>query len=244
MNIAIIGYGKMGKTIEGLLQKEPLQSKHQVGMRINSRNMEELTIDNLQKNKIDVAIEFTQPEAAVLNIEKCLYAGVPVVCGTTAWLKHLSQVAKLCEEKKGALFYASNFSIGVNIFFEINRRLAKLMNGRNDYHIQIDEIHHTQKLDAPSGTAITLAEAIVEENKSKTDWINTRSLNPEDLEIVSHRREDVKGTHLITYHSPIDTLEIKHTAHSREGFAQGAILAAEWLYGKQGIFTMKDMLCL
>lgn len=235
MKIAIIGYGKMGKTIEGLIE-----GKHDIVLRINSQNAPEMTTENLQK--ADVAIEFSTPDAAFNNILKCFEANIPIVVGTTAWLDRLEEITQLCEQQNQALFYASNFSIGVNLFFELNRKLAKMMADYPNYHLQIDEIHHTQKLDAPSGTAITLAEGIMEVDASKKKWVN-RSIEEEGtIDIVSHRKEDVKGTHVITYSSDIDTIEIKHTAHTRAGFALGAIKAAEWLVGKKGVFTMRDYL--
>lgn len=237
MKIAIIGYGKMGKTIEGLIG-----DKHDIILRISSQNISEMTIGNLQK--ADVAIEFSTPDAAYSNILKCFEAGLPIVVGTTAWLDKLKEISQLCKEQNQALFYASNFSIGVNLFFELNRKLAKMMANYPDYRLQIDEIHHTQKLDAPSGTAITLAEGILEVDESKIDWTNEASIYEDVIGIVSHRKEDVKGTHIISYSSDIDTIEIKHTAHTRAGFALGAIRAAEWLIegNKKGVFTMKDML--
>ena len=237
MKIAIIGYGKMGKTIEGLIG-----DKHNIVLRIGSQNTSEMTVENLKK--ADVAIEFSTPDAAYSNILKCFEASLPIVVGTTAWLDKLKEISQLCKEQNQALFYASNFSIGVNLFFELNRKLAKMMADYPDYQLQIDEIHHTQKLDAPSGTAITLAEGIMETDTSKKKWINQPNNEVDTIGIVSHRKEDVKGTHVISYSSEIDTIEIKHTAHTRAGFALGAIRAAEWLMegNKRGVFTMKDML--
>ncbi|MGB0929825.1 MAG: 4-hydroxy-tetrahydrodipicolinate reductase [Chitinophagales bacterium] len=238
MKIAIIGYGKMGRTIEGLIE-----GKHDIVLKINSQNASKLTTENLRK--ADVAIEFSTPDAAFNNILKCFEANVPIVVGTTAWLDRLEEITQLCEQQKQALFYASNFSIGVNLFFEFNRKLAKMMADYPNYHLQIDEIHHTQKLDAPSGTAITLAEGIMDVDESKYyDWTNEVSPYEDVIGIVSHRKEDVKGTHVITYSSDIDTIEIKHTAHTRAGFALGAIKAAEWLIEgeRKGVFSMKDML--
>ncbi|MGB1241251.1 MAG: 4-hydroxy-tetrahydrodipicolinate reductase [Chitinophagales bacterium] len=235
MKIAIIGYGKMGKTIEQLLD-----SKHEIVLKINSKNIAEMTIQNLQK--ADVAIEFSTPDVAYNNILTCFEANVPIVIGTTAWMNRLQEITKICEQQNQSLFYASNFSIGVNLFFELNKKLAKIMGDYPNYHLQIDEIHHTQKLDAPSGTAITLAEGIMEEDESKKRWVNKSIEEKGTIDIVSHRLEDVKGTHVITYSSDIDTIEIKHTAHTRAGFALGAIKAAEWLVGKKGMFTMRDML--
>lgn len=237
MKIAIIGYGKMGKTIEQLLD-----SQHEIVLKINSKNIAEMTTQNLQK--ADVAIEFSTPDAAYDNILRCFEANIPLVVGTTAWLNRLEEITQICTEQNQTLFYASNFSIGVNLFFELNRQLAKIMADYPNYHLQIDEIHHTQKLDAPSGTAISLAEGIIEVNPSKKYWVNQSSEQIDFVDIVSHRETDVKGTHYITYSSDIDTIEIKHTAHTRAGFALGAIKAAEWIVenGKKGVFTMRDML--
>ncbi len=235
MKIAIIGYGKMGRAIEELIG-----DKHDIVLRINSQNTSQMTVENLQK--ADVAIEFSMPDVAFRNILQCFEANVPIVVGTTAWMNRLEEISDLCKQQNQALFYASNFSIGVNLFFELNRKLAKMMADYPNYHLQIDEIHHTQKLDAPSGTAISIAEGIMEVNVSKKKWGNQVSQEAGTIDIISHRKEDVKGTHIVTYSSDIDTLEIKHTAHSRVGFALGAIKAAEWLVGKKGIFTMRDYL--
>ncbi|MCB9081329.1 MAG: 4-hydroxy-tetrahydrodipicolinate reductase [Lewinellaceae bacterium] len=236
MKIALIGYGKMGRAIDLLAQADG----HSVILRINSHNQEELTTAALQK--ADVAIEFSRPEAARANIEACLQAGVPIVVGTTAWLDQLDEVKKRCAICEGALFYASNFSIGVNIFFAVNRYLAQLMAPQTDYEVKLREIHHTQKLDAPSGTAITLAESILQALPRKNQWVNQPSQVSENLEIISERIDPTPGTHEVTYSSPIDTITIHHEAHSREGFARGALQAAAWLVGKKGVFTMQDML--
>ncbi len=239
MKIALLGYGKMGKTIDALIQKKWV-GKHEVVLKIDKHNAPELTPKLLAK--ADVAIEFSTPKTAVSNILSCFEANVPVVVGTTAWHEQLPKVTAICNKKNQSLLYASNFSIGVNIFFALNRKLAKMMNRHFDYQLQIDEIHHLEKLDAPSGTAITLANGIIHNNQQKQTWINQASDNQADVPIISHREKDVKGTHIITYASAIDTLEIKHTAHSREGFAHGAILASQWLLDKKGIFTIQDML--
>jgi 4-hydroxy-tetrahydrodipicolinate reductase len=245
MKIALIGYGKMGKTIERIAE----QRGHQVVLRLDVGN----TADFDRLAEADVAIEFTRPEAAVDNLRRCFAAGVPVVCGTTGWLKQLPEVQSACETQNGGFFYASNYSIGVNIFFALNRRLAAMMNPYPMYDVSMEEIHHTQKLDAPSGTAITLAEGIFDNLQRKTNWIcqeegqNTEGgQNAADDTLVIHakRIDPTPGTHTVTYKSPIDTIEISHTAHSREGFATGAVLAAEWLRGKQGIFSMNDLLGL
>jgi 4-hydroxy-tetrahydrodipicolinate reductase len=234
MKIALIGYGKMGKTLE----KIALQRGHEVVLKIDVDNRRDF--DRL--HEADVAIEFTRPESAVLNLEKCLVAGVPVVCGTTGWLSEFERISTLCKVQKSAFFYASNYSIGVNIFFEINRRLADMMNGYPMYDVTMEEIHHTQKLDAPSGTAITLAEGIFQNMPRKTNWVCNTEGSPSELEITAKRIDPAPGTHIVRYDSPIDTIEITHTAHSREGFATGAVVAAEWLIGKQGVFSMKDLL--
>jgi 4-hydroxy-tetrahydrodipicolinate reductase len=236
MRIALIGYGKMGKVIERIA----LSKNHQIVLKIDIGNPQDFTKANLQK--ADVAIEFTRPDAAVENIKKCLEFGVPVVIGTTGWLQELENIQMLCEKQQGALLWASNFSIGVNIFFEINRYLAKMMNHAPQYEVDTEEIHHTQKLDAPSGTAITLAQDLIAILDKKQSWVNHASENPNELEIISKRIDPAPGTHTIRYHSTVDSIEIKHTAHSREGFAAGAVAAAEWLVGKKGCFQMRDML--
>lgn len=230
MKIALIGYGKMGKTIEKLA----VEAGHKIVFKSTSS-----TADG-DLSLADVAIEFSTPETAFQNIKKALDSGIPVVSGTTGWLDRYSEIEECCKNKNGSFLYASNFSIGVNLFFAINEFAGKLMSSYKDYIVSIDEIHHTAKKDAPSGTAISLAEDILKLS-SKTEWV----LNKEErnkISIFSHREEDVKGTHIITYSSTIDTIQLKHEAHSREGFAKGAILAAEWLKNKKGVFTMKDVL--
>lgn len=236
MKIALIGYGKMGKEIEQIL----IARGHTIPLIIDLNNTNDLDAAHLKE--IDVAIEFTTPSTAYGNVVKCLEAGVPVVCGTTAWLDKLPQVEQLCKEKNGAFFYASNYSIGVNIFFEINRRLAQLMNRFGEYDVTIEETHHTQKKDAPSGTAVTLAEGILENLDRKQKWVCGTTTVPEELEVVAIRRSVVPGTHTVTYESDVDSLSITHMAKSRRGFALGAVLAAEFLYGKTGIFSMKDLM--
>ncbi len=234
MKIALIGYGKMGKTLE----KIALLRGHQVVLKIDVDNRSDF--DRL--HEADVAIEFTRPESAVLNLEQCIYAGVPVVCGTTGWLAEFERISDLCQAEQSAFFYASNYSIGVNIFFEINRRLAAMMDNYPMYDVAMEEIHHTQKLDAPSGTAITLAEGIFQNLARKTNWVCDTEGSSNDLKITAKRIDPAPGTHIVRYDSPIDSIEITHTAHSREGFATGAVLAAEWLAGKKGVFSMKDLL--
>ncbi len=236
MKIALIGYGKMGHAIEEIA----LSRGHSIVLAVGIENLEENTIANIQQ--ADVAIEFTGPDSAYENILRCLEAGVPVVCGSTGWLDQLESVRQVCREKEGTFLYASNFSVGVNIFFEVNKRLAALMASHPDYQVRITEIHHTQKKDAPSGTAITLSEQIMEKIHRKKGWVNHISDNLDELEILSERVDPAPGIHKIDYSSSIDTIEITHTAHNRRGFATGAVLAAEFLFGKKGIYQMSDVL--
>ena len=238
MKIALIGYGKMGKTIEEIA----LQKGHEIVLKIDLENKDELTTENLQQ--ADVAIEFTGPENAIANIYKCFDSNIPVVCGSTGWLQHWAAVEKYCIEKNGTFLYASNFSIGVNIFFEVNKRLAALMSKQPAYDVTIEEIHHTAKKDAPSGTAITLAEQVIIELPRKSSWINEPTTNDELLVIESKRIDPAPGTHTVKYSSGVDDIAIIHTAHNRKGFAGGAVLAAEFLAGKRGMFFMKDVLGL
>ena len=238
MNIALIGYGKMGKAIEEIA----LAKGHLVLFKFDISNQAEFTVNNLQK--CDVAIEFTSPHSAVGNLKKCFNAGVPVICGSTGWLAAWEDIKQYCEAKNGSLVYASNYSIGVNLFFELNSYLAKLMNNYKNYDVQLEEIHHTQKKDAPSGTAITLAEQVLQHFTSKNNWVNHISDKPEELEIISERIDPAPGTHKIKYHSAIDDIEIIHTAHNRMGFAGGAVLAAEFIATKKGIYNMKQVLGL
>ena len=238
MKLALIGYGKMGKAIEEIA----LQRGHQVILKIDIDNANEFTKENLAL--ADVAIEFTSPHSAYENVKKLMQFGVPTVCGSTGWLENLDDIHKLCKENQAAFLYASNFSVGVNIFFEVNKRLAALMAPHKEYEVQLTEIHHTAKKDAPSGTAITLAEQVLESIPRKTNWVNHISDNTDELEILSERIDPAPGTHKIKYSSPIDDIEIIHTAHSRKGFAGGAVLAAEFLAGKKGIYNMKDVLGL
>lgn len=238
MKIALIGYGKMGHAIEEIA----LEKGHEIVLRIDVENASEFTIENVQN--ADVAIEFTSPHSAKANIKKCFDAGVPVVCGSTGWLDKFDEVKQYCLDKNSAFVYASNFSIGVNLFFELNTFLAKLMSQHNEYDVMLEEIHHTQKKDSPSGTAITLAELVLQYITSKKVWVNHISDNTEELEIISERIDPAPGTHKVKYKSSIDDIEIIHTAHSRKGFAAGAVLAAEFIIGKKGIFSMKDVLGL
>ena len=240
MNIALIGYGKMGKAIEQIA----LERGHTIVAKVNK----EYSISQLAELPIDVAIEFTQPELAVEHIQYCMQHSIPVVVGTTAWQERLPEVENMVSSANGSLLHASNFSIGVNIFFEINKRLAQLMAGKPDYKACVEEIHHLQKLDAPSGTAITIADGIMQNNPDYISWVLGEEKEPHTAEgqlgITSHRLPDVPGTHTVTYTSEIDTISMTHQAHNRKGFALGAVIAAEWLYGKKGIFTMNDVLNL
>ncbi len=238
MKIALIGYGKMGKAIEEIA----VAKGHEVVLKIDMDNQHEFTAEHL--SKADVAIEFTGPHSAVDNLKKIFDAGTPVVSGSTGWLERWDEIKSYCESKNGAFIYASNFSIGVNLFFELNTYLAKLMSNHPHYEASMEEIHHTQKKDAPSGTAITLAEQVLLHIKSKSHWVNQETGKAEDLLITSKRIDPAPGTHSIKYHSVIDDIEIIHTAHSRVGFAGGAVAAAEFLSGKKGIYTMKDVLGL
>jgi len=245
MKIALLGYGKMGKIIE----KMATDRKHEIVLKIDYDNMHELTAENLQK--ADVAIEFTTPSSVLANIQHCFAAGVPIVVGTTGWYDALPQVKQQCEDEGSTLLYATNFSIGVNIFFHINKVLAKLMNNYPYYEVQVEEIHHTQKLDSPSGTAITIAEGIIENTDAKKQWVNVLiaddnnavddNIKADELLIESHRIDSVPGTHTVIYDSEVDTIELKHTAHNRSGFALGAVLAAEWLKDKKGFHSVNDM---
>ncbi|MFT3680944.1 MAG: 4-hydroxy-tetrahydrodipicolinate reductase [Ferruginibacter sp.] len=236
MNIALIGYGKMGKAIEAIA----LQRGHTVPLKIDINNAADFTKENL--GKCDVAIEFTSPHSAVQNILTCINAGVPVVSGSTGWLAKWDEVKTACESSNGALIYASNYSVGVNLFFELNKKLAQLMKPYAEYEVSMQEIHHTEKKDAPSGTAITLAEQVIENVGRKNKWVNDETAVKDELSIISKRIDPAPGTHSIKYSSTIDDIEIIHTAHNRQGFATGAVLAAEFLKGKKGIYSMKDVL--
>lgn len=236
MRITLIGYGKMGKAIE----KIALERGHTIAYKIDQTNQH--LLQELSPAYTDVAIEFTNPESAPENIRHCINRGVPVICGSTGWLADKEAIETLCLQQKGAFFYASNFSVGVNIFFRLNEYLASMMHKHLAYQPHIEEIHHTEKKDAPSGTAITLAEGLMAHLKEKHHWVNSPTENADELSIISKREPNVPGTHSIFYSSGIDEIEIKHTAHSREGFATGAVLASEWILGRQGIFGMSDML--
>ncbi len=236
MNIALIGYGKMGKTIEQVAHERG----HHVKVKIDLNNLDDFTVQNF--HDVEAAIEFTGPHTAYNNLLKCLEFGTPVVCGSTGWLEHLSDVERICTSKQGSFLYASNFSVGVNIFFEVNKKLAQLMEGKNQYDVSIKEIHHTQKKDAPSGTAITLAEQVIANNSSKQTWVNEPAQSKDQLYIESERIDPYPGLHEVRYSSAIDEIKIIHEAHSRDGFALGAVLAAEYIASRKGIFTMKDVL--
>jgi len=242
MKIALIGYGKMGKLIEKLATERG----HEIILTIDQDNLSDFQSDRFKE--ADIAIEFSTPHAVLSNIEACFAAGVPIVVGTTGWYDQIPVVKQKCESGNKTLLYASNFSIGVNVFFHVNRVLARLMNRYPQYDVQVEEIHHTQKLDAPSGTAITIAEGILAGLERKSAWVNEvvgqneeLIAKPNDLLIESHRIDQVPGTHTVVYSSEVDELEFKHTAHNRAGFALGAIVAAEWLQGKQGFYSIADM---
>jgi len=233
MNIALLGYGKMGKTIERIA----LERGHTIVFK-SSRNTTDIDLSNT-----DVAIDFSIPNAAVNNITTCFNSNTPIISGTTGWLEDYDNMVALCNQKNGAFIYGSNFSLGVNVFFELNNYLAKMMNTLEQYNISLEEIHHTQKLDAPSGTAISLAEGIID-NSDKTAWKLDSTTNNREIPIVAKRIDDVPGTHTIDYTSEVDSIKIEHIAHSRNGFALGAVIAAEWIINKKGVFTMKDVLGL
>lgn len=238
MNIAMIGYGRMGQEIE----KIALERGHKIGLIIDLDNREDLTAENLKN--IDVAIEFTIPASAISNYKTCFDSGVPVVSGTTGWLDRWDEIVAYCEQKQSAFFYASNFSLGVNLFFALNRKLAALMKPFDQYQVQMTEVHHTKKLDAPSGTAISIANDLIALNNQLTGWVNNVSDDNQMLGIVSVREGNVPGIHTVKYDSEVDYIEITHSAKSRQGFALGAVLAAEFTFGKKGVLSMNDLLNL
>ena len=238
MKIAIIGYGKMGKMIEEVAQER----NHSVVLKVNIDNTEDFTKENI--SKADVAIEFTGPSSAFENVKQCIEFGIPVVSGSTGWNDKIPFIKKLTNEKGGSFLHTSNFSIGVNIFFEINKKLAELMSRQPEYDVSMVEIHHTQKLDAPSGTAVTLAEQILGKSTFKSKWVNEPSSNKNELAIISERKDPAPGIHIVKYASAIDDIEIIHTAHNRKGFALGAVMAAEFISNKKGVFTMDQVLGL
>lgn len=244
MKLALLGYGKMGKIIE----KIATDRGHEIILKIDENTLSDMTVENLKK--VDAAIDFTTPDSVLGNIQKCFEAQTPIVVGTTGWYGQLQQVKNDCEKYNSALLYASNFSVGVNVFFYVNQVLARLMNKYPYYEVQVEEIHHAQKLDSPSGTAMTIAEGIIENLDSKSEWVNL--LQQSDGETIgqvknnqvlieSLRIDSVPGTHTVIYDSEVDSIEFKHTAHNRSGFALGAVLAAEWINGKKGFYTAKDM---
>ena len=238
MKIALIGYGKMGHMIEEIA----MSRGHEVVVKIHIDNTEEFTKENLAG--ADVAIEFTAPEIAYQNVLRCLEFGIPVVSGSTGWNENIQGAKTYCLQHSGAFLHASNFSIGVNIFFQLNKMLARLMANQSDYNVTLKEIHHTQKKDAPSGTAVSLAEQIMEVNRQKKEWVNKPSDKNDELSIISERIDPAPGTHFVKFSSEVDDIEIIHTAHNRKGFALGAVMAAEFIQGKFGVFTMDDVLNL
>lgn len=231
MKIALFGYGKMGKVIDKIAKKRG----HKIIYRIDENSI------NYDLKKVDVAIDFSTPKAAFSNINMALENSIPIISGTTGWLDNYNKAVKLCNEKNGAFLYASNFSLGVNIFFEINRQLAKIMSNHPEYVIKMKEIHHIEKIDAPSGTAITLAESIIKETDYQK-WSLNKDFKENEISIEAQRLSDKTGTHEVIYKSDIDEIKIKHAAVNREGFGLGAVIAAEWLIGKKGVFSMKDVL--
>ena len=233
MKIALLGYGKMGKVIEQIA----LERGHEIVFKANSNTT------NIDLSNTDIAIDFSIPKTAAYNITTCLKNHIPVISGTTGWLENYDDIINLCNQKKGAFIYSSNFSLGVNVFFELNNYLAKIMSKLKQYNVSLEEIHHTQKLDAPSGTAITLAKGLIE-NSDKSRWVIEKKPSENELLINAKRIKDVPGTHNLTYISNVDSIKIEHIAHNRNGFALGAVIAAEWLLNKQGVFTMKDVLSL
>ena len=238
MNIALIGYGKMGKAIEQIAENRG----HKITIICNS----ELSVKHADFSNVDIAIEFTQPKLAINHIDFCLESKIPIVVGTTGWNDQLNYVKGRVNDLNGSLLHASNFSIGVNVFFELNKKLAQLMSGKNEYKASIEEIHHLQKIDSPSGTSISIADNILENNSDYLSWVlgnnEVPHTNKNQLSLTSYRKPDVPGTHNVKYASDIDTIEIIHEAHNRKGFALGAVIAAEWLYGKEGVFQMNDVL--
>ncbi len=238
MRIALVGYGKMGKEIEKIAKERG----HCISIIIDQDNSEDMNSTSFKQ--ADVAIEFTNPYSALNNINCCINSGVPVVCGSTGWLDHLPEISEYVKAQNGALFYASNFSLGVNIFFKVNQHLASIMSKFNDYSVEVEEWHHNQKLDSPSGTAITAAEGILESYTNKNGWINQSVNDSNKLGIISIRKGEIPGTHTVTYDSPVDKIVLTHEAKSRQGFALGAVLAAEFLAGKTGVYTMSDLLAL
>jgi 4-hydroxy-tetrahydrodipicolinate reductase len=235
MKVALLGYGKMGKEIESVA----LSRGHEIVLRLNSSD-KNFSSSDLQG--ADVAIEFSRPDSAMKNIRTCFEADIPVIVGTTGWYENFTELAEQCNNENKSMLCATNFSVGVNIFFELNKFLARMMDAQKEYEAEVEEIHHTQKLDAPSGTAITIAEGMLMNLQRKTNWVSGEPASKEDLNIISQRIDNIPGTHIVRYSSEIDEIEIRHTAHNRKGFATGAVIAAEWIIGKKGIFSMKDVL--
>lgn len=242
MKIALLGYGKMGQMIERMA----MQRGHDIVLKITVNNLDDLTKENL--SKADIAIDFSTPDAVIDNIYKCFEVNLPIVVGTTGWYGELQNIKNDCMASNNTLLYGSNFSVGVNLFFHLNKFLARLMNNYPEYDVQVEEIHHTQKLDAPSGTAMTIAEGIIDQLERKNEWVNElvgsqeiETVKNDQLLIESHRMENVPGTHSVVYSSEVDDIEIKHTAHNRAGFALGAVIAAEWLQNKQGFYNIADV---
>lgn len=243
MKIALIGYGKMGKAIEAMALEKNKQlgkDKYEIALKIDVHNRDSITTEEL--SKVDVAIEFTSPTTAIDNIKWCFEANVPVVVGTTGWTQELQSIQMYAAENDKAFLYAPNYSVGVNIFFEVNRILANIMNDYAEYDVDMLEVHHTEKLDSPSGTALFAALDVIKRLQRKNKWKNEATDNKATLSIISEREPEVPGTHVVRYFSPIDDIEIKHTAHNRHGFASGALLAAEWIIGKVGFYSMEDVL--
>jgi 4-hydroxy-tetrahydrodipicolinate reductase len=236
MQIALLGYGKMGKEIEQIA----LHRGHTIVLKVDEHNA--LTYTDEELKRADAAIEFSIPESAYGNIQRCFRTHVPIVVGTTGWLQKMEEVKTECKETGNAFFYASNYSIGVNIFFKLNEFLARMMDKYSDYNVTLEEIHHIHKKDSPSGTGLTLANGILNELKRKSTWEESNNPNPSVLQIHSKREGEVPGTHIVRYKSPVDDIEISHVAHNRKGFALGAVMAAEWLQGKKGVFGMNDLM--
>jgi 4-hydroxy-tetrahydrodipicolinate reductase len=238
MKIALFGYGKMGKEVEQIA----LQRGHEIVLKVDAHNAETFSMEELKK--CQVAIEFSTPHSVIPNMNKCFEAQVPIVVGTTGWYDKEEEVKKRCKEKNACLFYTSNFSLGVNIFFKVNEYLAKIMNNYKEYEVSIEEIHHIHKLDYPSGTAISLANQIISNISRKNKWVRSMSQNKSELQILSKREGEMPGSHIVKYHSSVDDIEIVHKAHNRKGFALGAVLAAEFVKGKKGIFGMNDLIAI
>ena len=238
MKLALLGYGKMGREIETIARARG----HEIGLKVSAGNAD---FDSTELVGHDAAIEFSRPESAVDNIRKCFQANVPVIVGTTGWYDHFDALTQECSDEKQTLFHATNFSIGVNLFFQLNRKLASVMNDYPEYDVTMEEIHHTQKLDSPSGTAITLAEGLLAELDRKESWVEERpATEASEVHIAAQRIADTPGTHAVRYQSAIDDIEIRHVAHNRKGFATGAVIAAEWVQGKTGTYSMNDLLNL